>query len=366
MKIILNAVTANKNAGGAFQVSLNFIKYTIQDTEIEWYYWLSESLYKALDFNIVNEKLNVFKDQPDLINTYRKTQKKLSCLETAIAPDLIYTITAPSYFHFKSLEVMRYTNPWVANPNRYAWKCLSLADRLKKNLYIHLHYWLLHKCRFFITQSETTKRGIQKITKIPLEYICVIPNVLPAFYETIRPIKEKKSDGNIYISCVSVPYPHKNIDIIPDVLYYLKQDFGIDNVYFYTTIQEDTEFYAKFNAKLCKFEMLGKVINWGYCDQKRLVELYSKSNICFMPTLLEVFTASLLEGMYFGLPIVTSDLSFNRDIVKDAALYFRPCDARNAAEKIAKVIQDEKLQISMKRRNEEILTLYSNYDNHYT
>lgn len=365
MRIILNAVTANKNAGGAFQVSLNFIKYTIQDTEIEWYYWLSESLYNALDLDIMNEKLYVFKDQPDLMDSYWKTQKKLSYLEKAIDPDLIYTITAPSYFRFKFLEVMRYTNPWVANPNKYAWRHLSITDKLKKRIYIYLHYWLLNKCRFFITQSETTKKGIQKVAKTSSDYICVVPNVLPAYYETISPIQKIEHDGNIYISCVSVPYPHKNIDIIPDVLYYLKRDFGINNVYFHITIQEHTAFYAKFNARLHKLGIEEKVINWGYCNQKRLVELYSKSDICFMPTLLEVFTASLLEGMYFGLPVITSDLPFNKDVIKDAALYFKPCDARDAAEKIAKVIQDKQLQIYMKERDKEILTCYSGYGNHY-
>ena len=85
----------------------------------------------------------------------------------------------------------------------------------------------------------------------------------------------------------------------------------------------------------------------------------------FMPTLLETFSASLLEAMFFDLSIVTSDLSFNSDITKDAALYFRPHDYADAAIKIAELINNETKASALIEKYNDILPNYCNYQKHY-
>ena len=43
MRIIINAITA-KNVGGGYQGALNFIKKTIEDKSVEWFYIVSDIL----------------------------------------------------------------------------------------------------------------------------------------------------------------------------------------------------------------------------------------------------------------------------------------------------------------------------------
>ena len=60
-----------------------------------------------------------------------------------------------------------------------------------------------------------------------------------------------------------------------------------------------------------------------------------------MPTLLETSSATYPEAMAMGLPIVTTDLDFARDVCGPAARYFTALSAVGAAEAIAPLIQDD-------------------------
>ena len=76
-------------------------------------------------------KYFVFPTQPDFLGTYKKVKFQLREIEAKIQPDLVYSITAPSYFKFHAPEVMRFTNPWVTHPNKFAWSILSLKEKIQ-------------------------------------------------------------------------------------------------------------------------------------------------------------------------------------------------------------------------------------------
>jgi glycosyltransferase involved in cell wall biosynthesis len=68
--------------------------------------------------------------------------------------------------------------------------------------------------------------------------------------------------------------------------------------------------------------------------------LYRSCHICFLPTVLEMFSATYPEAMAMGMPIVTSNLDFAQDICRDAAVYFAPRNEDEAAERIFELIND--------------------------
>ena len=93
MKVLINGLSVKKKAGGVFQVSTNFIQATLRSKEIEWYYMVSSDLDKSLALSFQKE-LNityfVMPTQPDFLGSYFSVSKKVSDLETAIAPDLVF------------------------------------------------------------------------------------------------------------------------------------------------------------------------------------------------------------------------------------------------------------------------------------
>ena len=366
MKILINAISTKKHSGGAFQISQNFMLKSLEHSDVEWYYITSQDVDDAIGEKfeaLRGERYFAFPTQPDFRGSYKQVKKQVAELEAKIQPDVVYSITAPSYFTFKTREVMRFTNPWVTHPNKYSWSTMSFLPKLKQWLYCLNQKRLMKAAYAFVTQTETTKKGIMRITGKPTEKVCVVNNVLPGVFKTMdnTPIVE---DDWINVACVGAPVPHKNMDIIPDVIDELAK-IGIKNVRFHTTIPVDNPMMAKVVDRCAELGYKERLINHGRVSQKELGEMYRRCQFCFLPTLLEVFSASTVEAMYFNLPIIATDFPFNTEVLADACLYYEPKNAKDAANQFAKMIADKELQATMRERMARQLAIYGDYDAHF-
>jgi glycosyltransferase involved in cell wall biosynthesis len=63
-------------------------------------------------------------------------------------------------------------------------------------------------------------------------------------------------------------------------------------------------------------------------------QLYREGDIFVFPSVCESFGLPMVEAMAHGLPIVAADTPVNREICGEAALYFRPLDPEDLAEKV--------------------------------
>ena len=366
MKILINTISTKKHSGGAFQISQNFMLKSLEHSDVEWYHITSQDVDDAIGEKFAHLKGThyfVFPTQPDFRGSYKQVKKQVADLEAKIQPDVVYSITAPSYFTFKTREVMRFTNPWVTHPNKYSWSTMSFLPKLKQWLYCLNQKRLMKAAYAFVTQTETTKKGIMRITGKPTEKVCVVNNVLPGVFKTMdnTPIVE---DDWINVACVGAPVPHKNMDIIPDVIDELSK-IGIKNVRFHTTIPVDNPMMAKVVDRCAELGYKDRLINHGRVSQKELGEMYRRCQLCFLPTLLEVFSASTVEAMYFNLPIIATDFPFNTEVLADACLYYEPKNAKDAAKQLAKMIADKELQATMRERMARQLAIYGDYDAHF-
>lgn len=366
MKILINTISTKKHAGGAFQISQNFLLKTLEHIDVEWYYFTSQDVDDAIGQKFANLKSTryfVFPTQPDFRGSYKQVKKQVAELEVKIQPDAVYSITAPSYFTFKTCEVMRFTNPWVTHPNKYSWSVLSLKERIFYYLYGLNQKRMMKAAHYFITQTETCAEGILRVTGEPKEHVKVVHNVLPAIFKLVEntPIVE---DDYINIACVGAATTHKNFDIIPDVIREL-DNLGLNKVRIHVTLPSDEPTLKKVTAKLEKYGLGERLVNHGRLAQKDLAEMYRRCQLCFLPTLLEVFSASTVEAMYFNLPIVATDFPFNTEVLADACLYYEPKNAKDAADKFAKLIADKELQATMRERMARQLAIYGDYDAHF-
>lgn len=364
MLILINTISTKKHSGGAYQIAYNFIVKSLEHKEVDWIYVVSKDLDEILPEPMKEaENYYVFPTQPDFKHSYKQVKIKLAALEDQLKPDIVYSITAPSYFTFKTKEVMRFTMPWVTHPNKYSWSVLSMKERIKMRIYCWNQRRLIRKARFFVTQTETTKQGIIRITGVNRENVKVVPNVLPAVFKAF-PTSPFKQDGDwIDIACVGNPSAHKNMDIIPYVLVALREQ-GVENVRFHVTIPPG-EVWNKMRRRLIDIGMKDRVVTHGRCSQGELSELYRHCQLCFLPTLLEVFSASPLEAMFFNLPIVATNFNFNREVMDDACLYYEPRNANDAARKIKEYVDSPALQQEMKVKMSDRLQLFNDYDKHF-
>ena len=364
MRILVNTISTKKNAGGAFQIANNFVRKTLEHPDIDWIYVTSKDLDAILPDEMKGKgNYYVYPTQPDFKGSYKRVKHELRELERKVKPDVVYSITAPSYFSFEAVEVMRFTNPWVTHPNKYSWAVLSIGKRFKMWLYCLNQKRLIRNAHYFVTQTETTKQGLLRITGVPSENVAVVSNVLPAFF-THQDNSHINASEWCDFACVGAPVPHKNFDIITDVLLELKKR-GVEKVRFHTTIPEDDPMWRLIYSKLSVNHLEQNVVNYGRVSQAELAQMYRKCSYCFLPTLLEVFSASTIEAMFFGLKIVATDFPFNREVLGDSCLYYEPMNAADAAIKIMNLIDDKAMQDDLSMKMKSHLTLYDKYDKHF-
>lgn len=368
MRIAVNTISTKKVAGGAYQIAYNFLMETLKhQDEVEWYYITSMDVDEVVGEQFTEMKGKryfVFPTQPDFRGTYRRVKKELAKWENEYKPDLIYTISSPCYFKFKTTEVMRFANAWVTNTNKYVWKTKTLKERLSVSLHCCYQRRLMKNADYFVTQTETGKRAIAQTTGIDSNRIKVVSNVLPQVFRTSK-VERKKDERYINIACVASPFSHKNLGIVPKVLRALKQQYSVTNVRFHLTIPEGHPTILKIMEDSENFGVSNEIINHGRCTQTQLCDIYNRCTICFLPTLLETFSATSLEAMYFGLDIVATDFDFNHEVIENAGLYYSPLDAEDAARKIVEIVQNKQIREGMVEERKKRLTLYGDYSSHF-
>ena len=106
-------------------------------------------------------------------------------------------------------------------------------------------------------------------------------------------------------------------------------------------------------------------MNHGRVTQAELAEMYRHCEYCYLPTLLEVFSASTVEAMYFDLKIVATDFGFNREVLGDSCLYYEPMNAVDAARQFKKLFEDKNLKSVFSDRMKKQLEKYGDYDKHF-
>jgi hypothetical protein len=79
----------------------------------------------------------------------------------------------------------------------------------------------------------------------------------------------------------------------------------------------------------------------GAVPHERLGDLYRSGSAVLVPSWVESFTAVYPEAWHFGLPVVTSDLDFARDLCGAAALYAPPERPEAFAHQLVRALTDE-------------------------
>ena len=121
----------------------------------------------------------------------------------------------------------------------------------------------------------------------------------------------------------------------------------------------------EFNSLVVRNGVEEHIVNVGYQTQQQLVDLYSTCDIYFFPSLLETFSAALLEAMHFKMPIVATDFSFNKEVAGDTALYFSDVNAEEAANQLSKLISDKGVYDKYVELVSERIKLFNNYDRYF-
>lgn len=352
MKMVIN--TSDIKVGGMLQVALSVIDELRNFPEHDYHVFLSPEVERQVRKDKFPENFRFYSFiryagySAALMRkwmTYKKL-KQLQLLEKLIKPDVVFSVFGPTYWKPKAPHVAGFATPQYVYPESPYFSEVPFSHRIKQTLFGRLRQWLMiRNIDFLIAETEEVKQRLINILRIDEHRVFHISNTLNEIYNkpekwTYRAKLPPREPGELRLVTVSANHMFKNLCIVNEVINQIKILRPQLKIKFILTIHRREFKDLGTNRKYVHFT---NRLNVDECPY-----LYSQCDFMFLPTLLECFSASYPEAMKMGLPILTSDLVFAREVCGDAALYFDPVNARDIAGKILYLHDNAELQENMR------------------
>ena len=101
-----------------------------------------------------------------------------------------------------------------------------------------------------------------------------------------------------------------------------------------------------------------KYKNFINVSEKKIIELYNMSFVLINPSLYEGFGLTNLEAQKMGVPVITSNISPMKEIMRDSAILINPNDENEIYRNLNNIYSDKLL------RNKIIIKGYKNISNY--
>jgi glycosyltransferase involved in cell wall biosynthesis len=155
----------------------------------------------------------------------------------------------------------------------------------------------------------------------------------------------REYEGHFRLVCLCRYYAHKNLEIICDVF----EQFGdiLKGVVVFLTIAAHQHPHARsLLQRIRRSGLSNQIVNLGPIPEREIPACLHNCEGLLFPTKMESLSGSYLDAMQCGLPILTSDLDFARQVCCDAAVYFDP----SSPEAVAKTILRLKSDVALRRQ----------------
>jgi glycosyltransferase involved in cell wall biosynthesis len=229
----------------------------------------------------------------------------------------------------------------------------------------YVHRWKIkYACRVahaVIAISEQTKNDLIDYYKVPAEkiFICY-QNCNPIFERKIEAeekaiIKKRYQLPDEYFLFVSSIAPRKNLIAICKALASLKATINIPLVVIGNGKKEKEEAKAFMAANgishlLILLNELPQAKESNYTTAADFPAIYQQALALIYPSIFEGFGAPLLEALWSGTPVISSNTSSLPEVAGDSALYFAPDDIETLAQHMLHVATDKILVNDLKER----------------
>lgn len=165
-------------------------------------------------------------------------------------------------------------------------------------------------------------------------------------------LKKLHIEQGEYLVYVGSLYPHKNVNIVLDILPQLPE-------LKFVVVCARSVFWEKFKEEITKRELEHQVILAGFVPDDELKELYEHALAFVFPSLSEGFGLPGLEAMASGCPVISSSAGSLPEIYGDAAVYFDPKLKESLTEKVKNVIDNREHRKMLIALGEKRATLFS-------
>lgn len=216
---------------------------------------------------------------------------------------------------------------------------------------------LLKNMDAVITDSNSSKKDIQKFTKIKDQKINVIHLAASERFRKIPSLVVPKVKYNLpdkFVLYVGDVTWNKNLPRLIEAV--KKADLPLVLVGKALT-DENFDKKNPWNRDLLKIQSSTKnnkkIIKLGFVSDQDLVMLYNMATVFAMPSLYEGFGLPILEAMSCGCPVVSSKEGSIPEVGQEAVFYVDPYNVLDIANGIKKVFVDKDLREELAKKGLE-------------
>ncbi|TFH24056.1 MAG: glycosyltransferase [Bacteroidia bacterium] len=351
MKILINCSMLKK--GGVLQVGHSLVSELLHQKDHDYYFILSSLLRK--DFPEMEEgpRFITYNVTPSVFLSLTGREKKLDALVERIQPDVVFSVFGPTYWKPKCPHVSGYAKAAYFYPDSPFIQGMPVRRKIRLFILktLHMHDFKRFNQALVVETNDAAKR-LESL--IPSKKVFVVSNTYNQVFDQPElwdnTLKLPEFEGITLLS-ITANYRHKNLAVIPGVISYLKEHYPSLKFRFVLTLNRN-EFRSVDE------EQARHILFLGRASIHQVPSLYKQSDLMFMPTLLECFSATYPESMRMSVPVLTSDMPFARDVCGDAALYFDPLSIESIGEAIYTLASSEDLRSDMAERGQHRLATF--------
>lgn len=183
----------------------------------------------------------------------------------------------------------------------------------------------LSKAKLIITISDQIKKELIDFGKVKPDKIEVLyPSINESMFKT-KKTKSNKLPKN-YLMTISTLEPRKNLIAGIKALAKLLKDKSISSDYKYLIIGKYGWFYQDLLKQVKEMKMEDKVIFLGYVPDDEIENIFKNAKAFLYLSNYEGFGMPPMEGLYFDLPTILSDIPVFRECFSDLAHLVPPND----------------------------------------
>lgn len=241
-------------------------------------------------------------------------------------------------------QVVLFHWPYAIYPESEAWKRMSWKDRLARRSRLRAFRRRLRYAEAVVTQTHTAARRLSSLFPGSYRTVVIPPAVSLIGRESANELRPDFGlpKKRIKLLCLTRYYPHKNLEVLLPLAEQVArqaQPFAI-----ITTLSPDQHPGARRFLERVRTRRLETIIhNVGPVGMEEVPSLYRATDGLLLPTLLESFSGTYAEAMYWKRPIFTSDRDFARDVCGNCAFYFDPLSPESILDTVQEAFRDERL-----------------------
>jgi glycosyltransferase involved in cell wall biosynthesis len=167
-----------------------------------------------------------------------------------------------------------------------------------------------------------------------------------ADFERVQARYQLKDPFALYVGNIR---PHKNLERLIEAFYQLRRESAFEALKL-VIIGDEISKYQGLRRAVHVHKLHKHVRFLGFVPLETLSVLYRLASVFVFPSLYEGFGLPPLEAMYYGTPVVTSNVSSLPEVVSDAAMLVDPYSSESIADGMRRVLTDEHLRAFLRER----------------